>query len=323
MGEIKISIIVPIYNVEKYIKRCMDSLISQSFSDYEIVVINDGTLDNSMEYVYELQKKHTNIVICERENGGLSAARNTGIALARGEYVLFCDSDDALQENCLKMIYEEAQNKNLDLLLYDAQTIWEMETEKKGNSYTRENITQVVLSGEQMLEELVNKKKYRASACMYLIKRELLVKYNLLFLENILHEDELFTPILFMKAQRVEHRNWMIYKRYVREGSIMTSANMAKRLKSLENVISGLVEYINLEKTSSRNDILWQIILEHIKFFLGQTLILTEMDEELKSKRKKICRIVKQEGLKLDAEFRMYLLSLHIRKCFRMFQNKN
>lgn len=89
MEKVNISIIVPVYNVEEYIKRCMDSLIDQSFEDYEIIVVNDGTKDNSMKYVYKLQSEYKNIIICEQENKGLSAARNTGIAHAKGEYLIF------------------------------------------------------------------------------------------------------------------------------------------------------------------------------------------------------------------------------------------
>lgn len=316
MSEIKVSIIVPIYNVEKYIKRCMDSLMSQAFIDYEIIAINDGTLDDSMQYVYKLQKRSDEIIICERENGGLSAARNTGIGCARGEYILFCDSDDALQENCLSSLYEEAKKKNLDLLLYDAQIIYELENEKKENLYDRDNITEEVLSGEEMLEELVNKKKYRASACLYLIKRDMLIKNDILFFESILHEDELFTPIVLMKAQRVAHRNWLFYKRYVREGSITTSDNMAKRLRSLGIVIDELVKYVNNEKVSSCDGALRKVIIEHIKFFLGQTLLLTEIDDELKNIRKRVREIVKQKHLKLEIKFVIYIVYLHIRRAF-------
>ena len=318
MSEIKISIIVPIYNVEKYIRRCMDSLLRQAFDNYEIIAVNDGTLDSSMEYVYSLQKNYDNIVICERENGGLSAARNTGIERARGEYILFCDSDDALQENCLAMIYEEAKNKDLDMLLYGAKTIWEIEEGTDINSYSRENITQEVISGQEMLTELVNKGKYRASACMYLIKRKILIENRLFFVEKILHEDEVFTPIALMKAQRVEYRNWLIYMRYVREGSITTSNNASKRLKSLAIVIKELLQFAEKElKKENELEVMREVICGHIRFFLGQTLCINKMDQELEEYRNEIVCLVRKYRVKLGLKFRCYLIYQYLKKMFK------
>jgi len=317
MSEVKISVIVPIYNVEKYIKRCMDSLLKQSFDSYEIIAVNDGTPDKSMEYVYGLQEKYDNIVICERENGGLSAARNTGMARARGKYLLFCDSDDALEENCLSMVYEEAEFKNLDMLLYGAETIWEKETEKKENVYDRGNVIDKVLSGQKLLEELVNKGNYRAPVWMCLIRRKMIVDNNLSFVEKILHEDELFTPIALMKAQRAEYRNWLIYKRYVREGSITTSDNMPQRLKSLAIVIKELIRFTKTEaKNIGDTEGVWKIICDHIRFFLGQTLCINKMDDELEEYREEIVRLVRVEHIKLGMKFSCYLTYLHLRKMF-------
>lgn len=246
MENIKISIIVPIYNVENYIKRCMDSLVTQSFDDYEIIAVNDGTLDNSMAYVYELQKSYPNIIICEQENGGLSSARNTGVEHASGEYIMFCDSDDELQENCLQMLYDEVKRSDLDMLLYDAEYIVdEMAEQSRDNPYLRLNITERVCDGKSMLQELLNKKEYLASACLYLMRKRLWIDNNFKFYEKILHEDELFTPLAIIKCEKVEHKNWMIYKRHVREGSITTSNNMDKRMKGLGIVIKELIKFMN------------------------------------------------------------------------------
>lgn len=315
MSEIKLSIIVPVYNVEKYIKRCLDSLIQQSLDNYEIIVVNDGTEDNSMEYVYSLQKIYSRIVVCERENGGLSAARNTGIKQAKGEYILFCDSDDALQVNCLSMIYNEAKSKNLDMLLYGAKTIWEIEAATDINAYFKDNITQEVVSGKEMLAEFVHKGKYTASACMYLIKRKMLIQNGLFFVEKILHEDELFTPIVLMKAQRVEYRNWLIYMRFVREGSITTSNNVSKRLKSLAIVIKELIQYADKElKKENDLEVFWEIICERIRIFLGETLCISKSDQELEEYRKEIVYLVRKKHVKLGLKFYCYLMYQYLRK---------
>lgn len=314
MEKVDISIIVPVYNVEKYIKRCMDSLIDQSFDSYEIVVVNDGTTDCSMEYVYQLQSKYKNIIIYEQENKGLSAARNTGIAHAKGEYLLFCDSDDALAENCLQKLYKEAKNKKLDILIYDAEEFDETNCQTGENKYSRENIKKEVTSGSKMLSELVSVKQYNASACMYLIRRELLIENDMKFMENILHEDELFTPIVLLAAKRVEHRQWPVYLRYVREGSITTSNNRPERLKSMGIVIMELIEYLKKQNNREGNMALRTIIIERSKLFLGQTLLITEMSEELINARKRIRRLVKENHMTLGVEFECYILWLRIKK---------
>lgn len=314
MEKVNISIIVPVYNVEEYIKRCMDSLIDQSFEDYEIIVVNDGTKDNSMKYVYKLQSEYKNIIICEQENKGLSAARNTGIAHAKGEYLIFCDSDDALEENCLGKLYNEALNKNLDVLLYDAKAFDGSKHQIKVNEYIRRNFTEEVLSGREMLKELVDKKQYAASACMFLIKRKLIIENNLKFMENIFHEDELFTPIALITAKRVEHRGWPVYLRYIREGSITTSDNILARMKSMEIVIIELIEFLRKQPEDEENIALRSIIIERIKFFLGQTLLIEGLDEELSNKRKRIRRLAKENHMRLGFEFECYILWLRLKR---------
>lgn len=317
MNKIKISVIVPIYNVEKYITGCMDSLVSQAFDNYEIIAVNDGTPDNSMKYVYELEQKHPNIKICERENGGLSAARNTGIEHASGKYIMFCDSDDELQTNCLQMLYDEAEKNNLDMLLYDAECIYDeiVGQGKSDNPYMRCNITEKVLDGGRMLEELLEKGKYTASACLYLMKRDFLIQNKLKFYEGILHEDELFTPVAIINTERIEHRNWLIYKRHFRDGSIMTSNNMDKRMKSFAVVIKELTRFMNCElETINEKKFFKRLISDHVKFYLGQTLIIDEIDDELRVVRKEIIELARKNRISLGLEFRCYLAYLYLKR---------
>lgn len=188
MTEKKVSVIVPVYKVEKYIKRCMDSLLDQSFEDYEIIVVNDGTPDNSMAYVESLQHTTDKIIVCNRDNGGLSAARNTGVAKASGEYLLFCDSDDAIKNTCLSMLYKEANLNKLDMLLFDSEIIPEGEEidQNELNCLGRTEINQDAMTGMEMMKELIGKGKYAASACSYLVKRSLLTENNISFYEGIL-----------------------------------------------------------------------------------------------------------------------------------------
>ena len=113
-----LSLILPVYNVEEYLGRCIESCLNQDLpkSEYEIIVVIDGSPDNSIDVAKRYQKKNKNIKIITRENGGLSAARNTGLQVASGDYVWFIDSDDAITENSLKGIYEEMTRHSLEVL---------------------------------------------------------------------------------------------------------------------------------------------------------------------------------------------------------------
>ena len=116
----RLSIIVPVYNVEKYIERCLLSLLNQDIpkSEYEIIVVNDGTPDNSADIAQSIADKNENIIVIHRENGGLSAARNTGMEHVHGEYVMFVDSDDYIEPNVLASIFKSANSGNVDMLAF-------------------------------------------------------------------------------------------------------------------------------------------------------------------------------------------------------------
>lgn len=115
--EPKISVIVPIYNVEEYLERCLDSIVAQDFSDYEVILINDGSTDHSAQMASLYAKKHPIFKYVSQPNGGLSSARNKGITLARGKYLCFIDSDDAIEPNYLKKLYDVAETYSADIVI--------------------------------------------------------------------------------------------------------------------------------------------------------------------------------------------------------------
>ena len=118
-----VSVIIPIYNTGKYLKQCMDSIINQSLKGIEIICVNDGSTDNSLDIL----KEYSNIKIINQKNQGLSIARNTGLKYANGEYIYFCDSDDFLQLDALENLYLFAKHNNLDVLYFDGIAFFESE----------------------------------------------------------------------------------------------------------------------------------------------------------------------------------------------------
>ncbi len=125
MRAAKVSVIVPVYNVENYLRQCLDSLVQQTLAEVQIVVVNDGSTDNSLAIVREFEKKHANIRVISQDNQGLSAARNAGMKLANGEYVGFLDSDDWAASDMFEALYERAVKDRAELVIADAAVVWE------------------------------------------------------------------------------------------------------------------------------------------------------------------------------------------------------
>lgn len=225
----RVSVIIPVYNVEKYIEKCLNSVCNQTLKEIEIICVNDGSTDNSMEFVRHRAKEDKRIIILEKENGGLSSARNAGLDMARGEYVLFLDSDDTLVLHALEYLYDKASVNRLDNIFFGATTVYENFKVKLANYrkyswyYNRKGCYPDVLSGAEMFCMLVENKEYRMSACLQMPRRQFLIEKGFRFYEGILHEDNLFTLQVLLAAKRVMVENEKFYNRLMRSGSIMTA----------------------------------------------------------------------------------------------------
>lgn len=218
----KISIVVPVYNVEKYIKKCLVSCFHQNLpaDEFEVIVVNDGTPDNSMMYVEEIAKQHSNIVIVSQTNAGLSAARNKGMSIARGEYVWFVDSDDWIKNNCLNEIYDICRNEDLDILYIGAIRVKTDNSTRKDFSYDLNSI----YSGKDCLS--FNKIMPCAQYAIY--KRSFLKYNNLSFYVGIYHEDFEFTYRAIYFANRVKFVDEIYYYHFLSPNSIVRSINPKK-----------------------------------------------------------------------------------------------
>lgn len=225
----KVSVIIPIYNVENYIEECLVSALNQTLKDIEIICVDDGTKDSSMEIVERYAQKDDRIVIIHRENGGLSAARNTGLEAATGEYVYFLDSDDYITEDMLEILYHECKKDDLDNIYFDAESFYESEEVKQEQPqyihyYRRPAAFEQVMSGPELYATMENLNCYRPSACLQMLRRSLLLDQGITFYEGIVHEDQLFTIQAILVAKRAKHIDIPFYKRRVRAGSIMTAS---------------------------------------------------------------------------------------------------
>lgn len=245
----KFSIVIPVYNVEKYIKRTLDSVINQSDKDYEIIAVNDGCTDSSMEIVKKYDLKIINSV-----HVGVSEARNIGAKQAKGEYLVFLDSDDWWDKDLLKEINKSLDN-NPDLVRFQARTVTDDDVRI---DYNEEEFRD--LSGEEAFNKIV-KFHFIDSIWCYAIKRKYYEKEKFKFKKDTVHEDFGLTPLIVIKASKVNSINYIGYNYYRRNGSIMNipDYNWTKRkVKDLFN------HYLYLDKEIDKIDIKKDIFKSYI-----------------------------------------------------------
>lgn len=277
---IKISIIVPVYNVENYIARCVESLIHQTLKDIEIILVDDGSTDNSGRICDGFARKHENIDVIHQRNMGLSAARNTGILHALAPYILFVDSDDYIDlESCEKMYYVALRTK-ADIVRANSVKVFDKKyiPEKKKVVLEKE-----IYLGKDFLVQNVKKHAMPMCAPYALYKRDLLKKQELYFKEGILHEDELWTPQVYLKAERVVWIDYNFYYHCIREGSITKSKNQKKNANDLILVCNILFKQYCLLEKKDRNILLDYLCMLYLSGVYKGKIIEADRDFPLKT----------------------------------------
>lgn len=225
----KISVIVPIYNIEKYLEKCLLSILNQTFDDYEVILVEDGSTDNSKVIAQAFVEKHRDMfkLICQ-ENRGLSGARNTGLKCAIGEYVCFVDSDDTIAPTYLSVLYEQAEKSKADLVICAFHSVDEQDNSIK---VFKENL----LSGQ--VYNLQNNRELfliQNAAWNKLYRREIIDDNDLLFTEGAWYEDLRFTKKYLLLAERVVYCDEILYNYLQRAGSIMSSMGSKRNVEILD-----------------------------------------------------------------------------------------
>ena len=249
---IKLSIIVPIYGVEQYLRKCVDSLLAQDYDDYEIILVDDGSLDACPRICDEYAAAHENIRVIHQDNGGLSAARNAGIKAAKGEYICFVDSDDYWEPNVLGELMAQVERENLDVLRFNYRNVNEIYEEFHPNKDPKRDVdySESVVDGETFLNERLGPACY---AVMFILRRDLILPTSAnkidsfllgrdgvgyLFTPGIYFEDVDWTPRMLLRAKRVASTPTVVYNYLWRAGSITLPTDPIKRKKVLEDKIS-------------------------------------------------------------------------------------
>lgn len=229
------------YNVEKFLAKCILSCENQNISkkEYEIICVNDGSLDSSAIIAEEIAKQYNNIIIINQENQGLSVARNTGLSNAKGDYVWFVDSDDWIEENCLRRVVSKLSN-NLDILQLQYRHVWL-------EPYTIKEFSPILVKGVKSGIEVTLEGGLPAPFCIY--RRFFLLDNDLKFIPGIYHEDSEFKPRVVYLAEKITSDDVVSYNYFQRQrGSIMSSFSV-KRANDILFVNCNLYKFsLNIEK---------------------------------------------------------------------------
>ena len=239
MNNVKVSVIIPVYNVEQYLKQCLDSVVNQTLKDIEIIVVNDGSTDNSLEIIYEYSNKYKNIKVINKQNEGCYKARNIGLENAKGEYVAFLDSDDYIESNMYEKLYLKAKETDADIV---------------SSSYyiSQDNKLKIVdfSSSAKLLKKsnnrLIGAENILLDAVIWsrIFKRQILIDRKIKFHSDIYAADDTFFHFIsVLNTKKIVYISDILYTyRISRNGSITTSYN--KRNFDCVKVAQRILEYV-------------------------------------------------------------------------------
>ncbi len=235
-----ISVIIPVYNTGEYLRESIESVLSQSMSDIEVIIVNDGSTDSSPAIIKSIASSDSRVRVLNQANGGASVARNNGLDHATGRYIYFMDSDDVLEPGALVRCYEKCELDSLDLLFFDASIFGDKRAPKgfRSDYYIHTaGLDDRVWDGPEIAMRLMSRNKFRASSCLHLVRRTLIEKHRLRFLPGIIIEDELFAPQLYIHAHRVGFVPEVLYRRRLRHSSVMTTRFGERNIRGYLTVV--------------------------------------------------------------------------------------
>lgn len=269
------SIVIPVYNTFEYLDRCLDTVINQSYKNIEIVIINDGSSDDSLKKCLRYSEKDSRIVVINQENMGLSATRNKGIDVAKGKYIIFLDSDDYIDYKTCEIFLDILKSNNYpEVIIGDFQEKNDDNQKRKYLSseldYTQLKVSKVI-DGRSYLKSTLKQKNITMAACFNIYSKHFLKTNQLYFKNGLLHEDELWTPQVFLKANRLITVKYKFYNYIIRMNSITKQSNKKQNALDIIEIVKDLkLIYKKLEDQELKkllNDYL--VVLYLHAFFIG------------------------------------------------------
>lgn len=299
-SSVKISFIIPAYNSEKYLDNCIDSIIKQNLNSFEVIIVNDGSNDNTLDVANKIQQKYPSIIkLYSKKNGGAASARNFGLKNCNGKYVIFVDSDDFIFGKDLKKCIQDMEGQNADILISDISLF-------EGNKIIRNEINQKnIFIQNDVLNYMSLLNKFPGSCCSKIFKLKFIHKNNLLFLEGIVNEDIDFMIKCFSKDPKVFHNNssWYLYRQNVK-GSV-TNIIQSKNCIDMFRIIKELSSNNDISNKEALNRIL---CYEYSTLFFYYNRLQAKDKKDLKSKFKKYRYLLKKRFKKERIIYYIYNL---------------
>lgn len=288
---IEISIIVPIYNAQKYLSRCIESVIKQTYKNFELILIDDGSTDNSYAICEEYQKKDNRIILIKKENGGQSSARNNGLNIARGNYIGFVDSDDWISSNMFEKLFSLIESYEADIVSSDyffSNNDIEVFPEVSGKELVLNNKTEIIKYFFKS-DKLNSTNEFAVWGKLY--KRELF--NNLFFKEGIIYEDYLLNFYLFEKANKIVKTKDILYA-YFQSPNSTTRAKLDSKqmalLSTTNEIIENLIKYDeNIQNLGQRKlaMVYFSLLARYVRYGTEfSNFEITKLVDELYSRRK-------------------------------------
>ena len=253
-----VSVIVPIYNGKQYLMQCIDNIVRQTYENLEIILVDDGSTDDSGSLCDELASKDSRMKVIHQENRGVSGARNAGLSLSNGTYIIFTDCDDYLEKNAIELLVPIMEKDRLDMLIFGGASFFEDGVDEElraryESAYKRTREEYPVLNGAKLYALLERDGEYSSNVNVYIYRNSFLRQCGLTFKEGIIHEDELFSILAYYNAQSASCFNRTLYHRLLRPGSIITEVaqDQKLRMRSFECIVWELLK--ELEKSFEKH----------------------------------------------------------------------
>lgn len=241
----KVSVILPVYNVEPYLDEALTSLTSQTLDDIEIIAVNDGSTDNSEEILKRYQQKYPFVSYYNQPNQGQSAARNHALRYAQGEYIYFMDSDDRVDTDMLRQCYEYARQTQADFIFFDGDKLMEEGARQVAWNYKRTHLVEenTRYDGETLLKLMLDTQKHNCVVWLLFIHKDFLDHIGLRFYEGIIHEDELFTTILTLSSNNIYCLKHSLVGHRIRQASTMGISYSKRNMNCYLTVADQLLRF--------------------------------------------------------------------------------
>ncbi len=312
MNNIKVSVIIPVYNSEKYLKQCLDSVVCQTLKDIEIIVINDGSTDTSLQIIQEYANKHKNIKTVNKQNEGCYKARNVGLELAVGEYVAFLDSDDYVENSIYEILYLKAKETDADIVSCGYRISYNNKSKPVSLSYSIKHL-------EKTNNKLIGAENILLDAVLWsrIFKRQLLVEKEIKFHPDIyMADDAFFHLITMLNAEKTVYIPDTLYTyRISRGGSVTTSYN--ERNFDCIKVAEKIMDYV---KQENKEHFMPQIVAFVLRLIvLGYNRLGTYYKKQY---FEKMCKFLDDYSINLNTKISP-AVNLYNKLCFMAVINKN